>query len=142
LADDGKIHGGEMMDATQIYLILKLDTVSTFLALIYSGCIIGMLLYIRVFQTFIAEMLEEEQPNKTKAKKSVVIVLSVLCLFCIVVDVMLPSTKQMVQIMVLPLLLSSKNIDLAKKIPEKLLAVLGVSLDELKSVLIKKVEAK
>lgn len=115
------------MSHTQVWLILKADSVSGLFY--YAMLILGIGLLVYNFIIFMIWLFAEER-IKRGIKRANVTLISVF-LFCSLAFSLFPTTTELVKIHVIPMIVSGATVEQVKKIPPKLLSLLNVSMDSL-----------
>lgn len=132
------------MTEMEIYWILKLDTLSA-IAILFTVLSGFAIIWFSGWKTVnLSDEKEKRSDDLCTIKMPKFLLPIAIFLFMIFIStaVLIPTTTQMVKMKVVPILLSNKNVDKLKQIPEKVLNLLGVSIDKLTTTLSETVSNK
>lgn len=111
------------MSTWELYFLLKLDDIQNFFEAItvVSGIITGVTIIV----------LTMENKWKTRWKFLPIILLTITLSFSIL-ETLIPSTKQMAAIIVVPAIVNNEKI---QELPNEIMELLGMSIDKAKEIL-------
>jgi len=125
-----------MITSFQIYWLLKLDSIVVF-SRILAVATVGILVIIFIFHLVMLDEYnlkkEKEDEIKKNLKKRASTFTAIFFIFSLI-SVFTPTTKQMAAIIVAPAIINNKKV---QQIPEKVLDILGLSMDKLSKELSK-----
>jgi predicted transporter len=132
------------MTEMEIYWLLKLDTLSAIAILfaVLSGIAIIWFAGWKCVNISDEKVKRREKICTIKMPKFLLPTAIFLFLIFMSTSVLVPTTMQMVKMKVIPILVSNKNVDKLKQIPEKVLNLLGISIDKLTTTLSESVSNK
>jgi len=125
-----------MITPFQVYWLLKLDSIIVFSRMLAVATVI-ILVITFIFHIFMLDEYgikkEKEDEIKKNLKKRASTFTAIFFIFSLI-SVFIPTTKQMAAIIVAPTIINNKKV---QQIPEKVLDILGLSMDKLKKELSK-----
>ena len=134
------------MTTLQMYLLLKLDTLKSFVDFFgwFGGiCLVVLTIFYMVLKTYV---IVDSNKDREDYEESITVMNMVkpflklwyLCAFLIILSISVPTTKQMAAIIIVPKVVNNEQV---QEIPNKILDLATEWLEELKPI-IEKQEAK